>query len=1170
MNLIGMDIDAPVVVPPQQRQTLEDALANVFGALLETDLSDGSTISDIANICTEMANELRSLATEQLHRPARYMALMTQADEMDAHAATWTLLFYLYGTSLATLTPAGAGGPSLAYGSRKWLYRQLLADHIKKEIDADVARCARVVSWLESTADEALKRQANVPFPPGEGLWLETKMEMRTRAGALVSELDPDAPGRMGRQLHPSNAKSQERILARVWQLLRAGELQAAQEVCDNVGQPWRAAALSGGGLYGVLPVGQIAEDYDNGPVVHLQKEELSDEVANGRGPLLALWRWAARQAAAAGAGDKFERAVFGALGGDAAAGLPVCVTWEDFAWVYCRSWLESWAMRSTPPEAQPTADLVSGDAVMAALVRCGVAQDVAKNSVEGAMSVVTSGSGGGGGRAYITDILDDAAAARGFGVLFAQHLMAAEAMANAGPAAVQAVRQIQALLIRGDMDVLLADLCRMIESGHRDGGAVGDAGGSVGGIMTEGGYSGSALFGSSGGADLERRQRICALAAHMLLALGGLGELVPQTNPDMVFLQAQVNVKKAHRVLELYTRALLAQEKLTLVPRYLCVLPGHVRNSLCSELLELYTKHMLDVDTSAPPRASDGVSVERADVSRQHLHHGTTTSAATTAASALAEADAACSHIVAELGMWFQRCLLLQKHHAGYSVNVSAGAAAAEGPWCGYQWTDVSENELRNQLAFFTLGCRYNREYGPYQRARVARWLVQPHIVATAAAQARQGNNPGSIHDADGVVDADIKTDADRDGMNGEEDTARWIAANVDPMSYHDLLDFVNCLCCEFALGDDVTAAAGQLLFTEVLPQGLELAVISAVLILEEELDKAHQTAATYLHEEGEAEAAAAEAAKKKHLADRLRNLLSELEEWALYYDLNAKLSAWSERHSACSRAAPGEWGSSEAEMLRDGGELLRELLTRLLKPTWQQELAASERAFAAAEDGRVQLSLTLTCPSTSTHDSARDPYPELQGASLHQFSYDLQRGLLRSTADRELEMGMEVVPAVGGRGHVTLNLTVASEAKLWRGLVDLVCTLLRGELEGVPPVLVVTLDADRATSLAVCRRCRIGQIVRRCAALRLSLVGLGLDAASEDAGSQLVEILAEPAGDSGANLLDSHMLELLSPVQLAQVLQMEALTYERHLKNVQERRRQLPQKQGEAGIGR
>ncbi len=45
-------------------------------------------------------------------------------------------------------------------------------------------RCARVVAWLESLADDALKRQGMVAFAPGEGTWHETKTEMRTRAGA--------------------------------------------------------------------------------------------------------------------------------------------------------------------------------------------------------------------------------------------------------------------------------------------------------------------------------------------------------------------------------------------------------------------------------------------------------------------------------------------------------------------------------------------------------------------------------------------------------------------------------------------------------------------------------------------------------------------------------------------------------------------------------------------------------------------------------------------------------------------------------------------------------------------------------------------------------------------------------------------------------------------------
>lgn len=38
-----------------------------------------------------------------------------------------------------------------------------------------------------------------------------------------MSELDPDAPSRTGRGLHPDNAAMEERVLARLWALLRAG-----------------------------------------------------------------------------------------------------------------------------------------------------------------------------------------------------------------------------------------------------------------------------------------------------------------------------------------------------------------------------------------------------------------------------------------------------------------------------------------------------------------------------------------------------------------------------------------------------------------------------------------------------------------------------------------------------------------------------------------------------------------------------------------------------------------------------------------------------------------------------------------------------------------------------------------------------------------------------------
>ena len=45
-------------------------------------------------------------------------------------------------------------------------------------------------------------------------------------AGGLVSELDPDAPSRQGKALQSDNARAEERLMARLWQLVRAGEVK--------------------------------------------------------------------------------------------------------------------------------------------------------------------------------------------------------------------------------------------------------------------------------------------------------------------------------------------------------------------------------------------------------------------------------------------------------------------------------------------------------------------------------------------------------------------------------------------------------------------------------------------------------------------------------------------------------------------------------------------------------------------------------------------------------------------------------------------------------------------------------------------------------------------------------------------------------------------------------
>lgn len=50
-------------------------------------------------------------------------------------------------------------------------------------------------------------------------------MSAGCRRCVQVSELDPDASGRQRRPLHPENVADEERILSRLWRLVRAGLL---------------------------------------------------------------------------------------------------------------------------------------------------------------------------------------------------------------------------------------------------------------------------------------------------------------------------------------------------------------------------------------------------------------------------------------------------------------------------------------------------------------------------------------------------------------------------------------------------------------------------------------------------------------------------------------------------------------------------------------------------------------------------------------------------------------------------------------------------------------------------------------------------------------------------------------------------------------------------------
>jgi nuclear pore complex protein Nup107 len=127
-----------------------------------------------------------------------------------------------------------------------------------------------------------------------------------TTARDGVTELDPDAPSRQQRQLEEEDEAWERYLMKLVWGFLRKGELQNAQDLCEDAGEFWRAASLSGG---------QDAWDSKiDGPQ---ENEEGAEDPCVKGNRRRELWKRMCYAIARRRGGDEFEQAVYGTLCGD-------------------------------------------------------------------------------------------------------------------------------------------------------------------------------------------------------------------------------------------------------------------------------------------------------------------------------------------------------------------------------------------------------------------------------------------------------------------------------------------------------------------------------------------------------------------------------------------------------------------------------------------------------------------------------------------------------------------------------------------------------------------------------------------------------------------------------------------------------------------------------------
>ncbi|KAI9800348.1 MAG: hypothetical protein M1825_004118 [Sarcosagium campestre] len=245
--------------------------------------------------------------------------------------------------------------------------RYLISDDIAQERNV-------VLSWLKDSAMSssaginAIAEQLEEATDRGTGLWadgwLHTKEAIKgqkrlrsiqkplepepddspstllnaDRTQSLVTQLDPDAACRQGRSLEEQDKYYERAVWLGCWELLRRGASYAdIREWCRDRAEGWRAISARGSlaswdsvvdGSFGDAELNGGDHGMSGAPANEASRSSMS-------GKSRSLWRRMCVQLAREGGDDEYERAVYGILGGDAAAIEKVCLSWDDFVFAH-------------------------------------------------------------------------------------------------------------------------------------------------------------------------------------------------------------------------------------------------------------------------------------------------------------------------------------------------------------------------------------------------------------------------------------------------------------------------------------------------------------------------------------------------------------------------------------------------------------------------------------------------------------------------------------------------------------------------------------------------------------------------------------------------------------------------------------------------------------------
>ena len=237
----------------------------------------------------------------------------------------------------------------------EWLKRS--AEHSGQDIDTIVAQLEpsaergaglRADGWLDSKL--AIKQQKRLrswpqelaPDSPG----LDKSLVNSKKTKPLVTQLDPDAITRQGRDLEDPDLYFERATWLACWEMIRRGKSwDSIREWCQQRAEDWRATIVRGD------PRASAVQSRPQGEQGHAEAGWQSR----------ILWRRMCAEAAREGGINEYEKAVYGVLSGDLDSVEKVCRGWNDYLFAHYNSYLLrqfDHYLQLKFPERLPTASL--------------------------------------------------------------------------------------------------------------------------------------------------------------------------------------------------------------------------------------------------------------------------------------------------------------------------------------------------------------------------------------------------------------------------------------------------------------------------------------------------------------------------------------------------------------------------------------------------------------------------------------------------------------------------------------------------------------------------------------------------------------------------------------------------------------------------------------------